>query len=417
MQKFSAMIKRQHYLDQIKNGFSVVPIVLLIGSRQVGKTSLMKIYETEGSRLFLNGQDPEVASLFEHLSQLETYLRIYLNESLEGLLLIDEFQYIPRVSTMLKLLTDKHEGLKVLCSGSSSLDILQHVEESLAGRVRMLEVFSLSFAEYLLFTDKKLYQIYQLINIDESATVLANSLNPLMEEYLIYGGLPRAALNRDPRQKLAILDDIYKTYLLRDVRAYIKNEHTVGFNKLLRLLALQIGNLINMNELSRESGLSYRNCVDYVELLQQMYIIKLTEPYQTNKRSAITKMKKVFFCDTGLRNIINSDFATIDFRPDNGAIFENYVFLELLRNLNPGGEIQFYRTRDGAEVDFVVNQVFEKWTVECKYKTLDKPSHSKSLTVFSEMEQINKRMIVNKNLNTTDLNVKFVQGCFAGKIR
>jgi hypothetical protein len=88
----------------------------------------------------------------------------------------------------------------------------------------------------------------------------------------------------------------------------------------------------------------------------------------------------------------------------------------MLRNLNPGGEIRFYRTRDGAEVDFVVNQVFARWAVECKYKTLDKPSHSKALTVFSEMEQIEKRIIVNKTLNTFDQGVKFVQGYLAGTI-
>ncbi|MDV7402694.1 hypothetical protein RZS08_65330, partial [Arthrospira platensis SPKY1] len=107
------------------------------------------------------------------------------------------------------------------------------------------------------------------MSIDEPASALSNTFAALMDEYLIYGGLPRAATTIDPRQKLAILDDIYKTYLLRDVRTYIKNEHTVGFNKLLRLLALQAGNLLNINELSRETGLSYRNCVDYVELLQQ----------------------------------------------------------------------------------------------------------------------------------------------------
>jgi uncharacterized protein len=410
------MIIRPFYLDKTKNGFEVVPIVILIGARQVGKTSLMKMYEFDGSKLFLNGQDPEIAALFQQLSQLEAYLKIYLNEGLDGLLLIDEFQYVPGVSTMLKLLTDKHENLKVLCSGSSSLDILQHVEESLAGRVRMVEVFTLSFAEYVLFNDEKLYQVYRSIDIDEPESPLAIAIDPLMDEYLVYGGLPRAALTKDPRQKLAILDDIYKTYLLRDVRAYIKNEHTVGFNKLLRLLALQTGNLLNMNEISRETGLTYRACVDYVELLQQMYIIKLVEPYHTNKRTTITKMKKVFFCDIGVRNIINSDFAEIQYRADNGAIFENYVFLELLRNLNPGGEIRFYRTRDGAEVDFVINQVFERLAIECKYKTLEKPSHSKALNVFSEMEEMDKRLIVNKNLNLFDRNVKFIQGYLAGKI-
>jgi len=416
LQKLQEMIRRDIYLSKINYGFEVVPIVLLIGARQVGKTSLMEMYDFNGSKLFLNGQDPEIASVFQQFSQLESYLKIYLDEELNGLLMIDEFQYIPGVSTMLKLLTDKHKNIKVLCSGSSSLDILQKVEESLAGRVRMLEVFSLSFGEFLLFNDEPLYRLFMSFSIDTPESGLTAPLAILLDEYLVYGGLPRAALTKDPRQKLAILDDIYKTYLLHDVRSYIKNEHTTGFNKLIRLLAAQTGNLVNVSELSRGSALPYRACEDYLELLQQMYIIKLVEPYVTNKRAAISKMKKVYFCDNGIRNIINAEFGDIRYRTDKGALFENFVLLELLRNLNPAGEINFYRTRDGAEVDFVVNQIFEQYAVECKYKTFEKPSHSKALNAFSDMESIEKRYIINKNLNITDRGVKFLQGYLAARI-
>ncbi|MCD4734878.1 MAG: ATP-binding protein [Bacteroidales bacterium] len=410
------MIKRPFYIDKIIAGFDSVPIVILIGARQVGKTSLMKMYEYEGNNLFLNGQDPETYALFQKLSQIESYLKIYLDEELQGLLLIDEFQYIPGISTMLKLLTDKHENLKVLCSGSSSLDIMQSVEESLAGRVRVVEVFSLSFNEYLLFNDKDLFRLYQSFGIETTDSSITAPLIPLLDEYLVFGGLPRAALKKGSEQKLAILDDIYKTYLLRDVRSYIRNEHFTGLHKLLRMLALQTGNLVNINELSRESGLPYRSCEEYVDLLQQMYIIKLIEPYITNKRSAIGKMKKVFFCDTGIRNIINADFGNIGFRPDRGAIFENYVLLELLRNLKPGGSIRFYRTSDGAEVDFVVNQVFARYAVECKYKKFDRPVHSRALNAFSDTEGIDNRILVNKNLNVTDRNVHFIQAYLVDRL-
>ncbi|MDP2423932.1 MAG: ATP-binding protein [Bacteroidales bacterium] len=410
------MIKRKYYSEKINSGFDAVPIVVLIGARQVGKTSLMKMHEFEGKSLFLNGQDPETYALFQKLSQLEAYLKIYLDQDLQGLLLIDEFQFIPGVSTMLKLLTDKYEHIKILCSGSSSLDILQTVEESLAGRVRVIEVFSLSFSEYILFNDENLYRLYESFDLNTPDTAIAAPLIPLLGEYLVYGGLPRAALNKGPEQKLAILDDIYKTYLLRDVRSYIRNEHFIGFNKLLRMLALQIGNLVNINELSRESGLPYRACADYIELLQQMYIIKLIEPYITNKRSVIGKMKKVFFCDTGIRNMINADFGNIEFRSDKGAIFENYVLLELWRNLKPGGSIRFYRTSDGVEVDFVVNQVFTQYAIECKYRTLDKPLHSKALIAFSDQEGIDKRFVVNRNLNVVNRNVRFIQAYLVDRI-
>ncbi len=144
-----------------------------------------------------------------------------------------------------------------------------------------------------------------------------------LSEYLLYGGLPRAALTFHPDEKIDILDDIYKTYLLRDVRSYVANQDFVGFNKLLRLSASQTGSLVNINEISRQTGLTYKKCEEYLFLLEQMYIIKMIEPYFTNKRKVISKMKKVYFCDLGLRNMLEGNFKKLTFRIDNGAIFKN----------------------------------------------------------------------------------------------
>ena len=153
------MIERRDYIEKVTNAFKLLPIVVLIGARQVGKTSIMNMYPKDAYRntLLLNGQDVQTASLFNQLSTIEEYLRVYLNSDFDGLLMIDEFQYIDGVSVILKLLADRHNKLKILCTGSSSLDILQHVEESMAGRVRIIEVLSLSFAEYLTFKNGKLY--------------------------------------------------------------------------------------------------------------------------------------------------------------------------------------------------------------------------------------------------------------------
>jgi predicted AAA+ superfamily ATPase len=141
-----------------------------------------------------------------------------------------------------------------------------------------------------------------------------------------------------------------------------------------------------------------------------MYIIKMLEPYLPNQRKSITKMKKVFFCDIGLRNMIVKDFNEMDFRGDNGAIFENYIMLELWRNKPAGGTLQFFRTSDGAEVDFVLNNLKEKIAVESKYKTMTKPVSLAAFNRFCDDEGIQKRYIVNKNLNTTHNDVKFMQG-------
>lgn len=411
------MVERNGYKDKIRQAFRLVPMVVLIGARQVGKTSIMKAYPKEEFRntLFLNGQDAEVAAQFQQLSTIEQYLKIYLNPELDGLLMVDEFQYIQGVSTILKLLTDKHERLHILCSGSSSLDILQRIEESLAGRVRVIEVLSLSFSEYLLFKDEKLWQLQQDIprGSDEALTL---PLQRVLEEYLVYGGLPRAALTDDPQEKAEILNDIYQTYLLNDVRHYITNEHFVGFNKLLRLLAVQIGNLVNINELSRETGLPYSRCEEYICLLQKMYIIKLVEPFFTNKRKVIGKMNKVYFCDLGLRNIIYNSFNEIGFRTDNGALFENYVLLELWRNRRSSDTLQFYRTQNGTEIDFILDGPQRRFAVECKYKRLPKPVSISSLTNFAKEENLDARYIANITLDAQHAGTDLVPGILIDRI-
>lgn len=411
------MIKREKYEKKITEAFKFLPIVVLIGARQVGKTSIMQMYPTEGYRntLFLDGQDAEVAERFQKLSTIEQYLSIYLNTDFDGLLFIDEFQFIEGVSTMLKLLTDKHDKLKVLCSGSSSLDILKSVEESLAGRVRIIEVLALSFSEYLLFRDEKLFQLQQSL-ADAADEALVSDLQAAYQEYLVYGGLPRTALTMNPDEKVELLNDICQTYLLNDVRRYVANEHFVGFNKLLRLLATQIGNLVNINELSRESGLPYSDCENYVNLLQKMYVIKLIEPFFTNRRKVIGKMKKVYFCDLGLRNIIYGNFNEMPFRTDNGAIFENEILLELWRNRKAGETISFYRTQNGTEVDFVTESAQRKMAVECKYRHFEKPVSIAALNGFCEEEGISLRYVANINASFEYTKVKFIPGIVCDRI-
>lgn len=411
------IIKRQKYVTSIEKAIKNVPIIILIGARQVGKTTLMKNLEFKGKTLLLNGQDAEVAELFQKLSIIENYLALYLGKKITGCLQIDEFQYIQGISTILKLLSDKYTGLKIICTGSSSLELLQKVEESLAGRVRVIEVFSLSFEEHLKFSSPALYKLYTKYNQDTEDVIVNRSIPVKINEYLIFGGFPRVSLENNEQAKIELLDDIYKTYLLRDVRSYVKNEDFVGFNKMLKLLAAQIGNLVNLNELSRSSGLTHRKCEEYISLLEQMYIIILLEPYQSNKRNAIKKMKKVYFSDLGLRNIIYGSFQSIEMRTDNGALFENFVLLELLRNTGKQTHINFFRTTDGTEIDFILNTLKETIAAEVKFKRLENPVSIKSMDTFFDNDTIGKRYIFNKNFNYTINNKKYIQAYLAGKIQ
>ena len=409
-------VRRDKLLQQIEETVSLVPITVLIGARQVGKTTLLKNLTLHKTSLYLVGQDPDVASLFTKVTTIENYLKINLHHELDGFLLLDEFQFIHDISTTLKLLTDLHPKLKIICSGSSSLDIIQRVEESLAGRVHIIDVYSLSFSEYLRFQSEELFTLFNKYDKNANDAIVDSKIKYFFEEYLIFGGLPRIALTKGEQPKIQLLDDIYKTYLLRDVRSYIKNEDAVGFNKLLVMLASQIGNMINIHELANTTGLAYRKCEDYIFLLEQMFIIKLVQPFFTNKRKVISKMKKVYFTDIGLRNIIFANFMKPDNRTDAGAIFENFVFLELMRKIPSYAKIYYYRTQDGSEVDFLIDDLKSKFAVETKYKSLTKTIRLKNLIGLQAIEKIAKSFVVNKNLNASEEKTIFVQGYLTDKI-
>lgn len=408
-------INREKIVNEINKAINLSPITILIGARQVGKTTILKNLKHLTPSIYLIGQDPEVAAIFQKLSIAESYLKTNLNSELKGFLLIDEFQYIDNISTMLKLLTDSNSQLRVICSGSSSLDIIQKVEESLAGRVRVIDTYSLSFSEYLKFHSEQLFDLYSKYDQQSKEELIYPEIKLLFEDYLIYGGMPKQALSPKHEDKIQLLDDIYKTYLLRDVRSYIRNEDVVSFNKLLILLASQIGSLVNVNELANSSGLSYRKCEDYIYLLEQMFIIKMVEPFFTNKRKVITKMKKVYFTELGLRNIIIGNFNSIENRNDNGALFENFVYLELLRILPSYTRIYFYRTKDGAEVDFIIDNMKQKFAIETKFKNLNKEFSLKSFKSITEIENIAETYLINRNFNLSN-GVIFLQGYLTEKI-
>ena len=410
------IIQRENYYKKIKSAFLYLPTVTLIGARQVGKTTIMKSCDLDGEQLFLNGQDPEVAAIFQKYSNLLNYLKTNLNPSLKGYLLIDEFQYIPNISTMLKILSDNHEELKILCSGSSSLDIIQKVEESLAGRIRIIDVYPLSFEEYLKFADDRLYDLFLRYDIDSTEEIVAPEIPLILNEYLVCGGFPRVALAGKIDDKIELLDDIYRTYLLRDVRNYVRNEDTVGFNKLMRTLSYQISNLMNINNLSKLTGLSYKKCEEYLYLLEQMCIIKTVPPFYTNRKKVISKMKKIYFIDLGLRNIIYNSFNEIEFRVDNGMIFENFVFLEIMKNIAKSSHLYFYRTKDGSEIDFVVDNLMRKFAIEVKYQRFSKATGVRNIVNFVKDEYIAESYLININLNSVFGKIKYLPAFLTSKI-
>jgi uncharacterized protein len=410
------LIARSKYQEQITTALQLVQVVVLIGARQVGKSTLMQMQKFDLPAHFINGQDPENAELFQSFSSVKSWISSIFPQPGKGILLIDEFQYIPGISLMIKLITDHYPDFRILCSGSSSLDIRQKVEESLAGRVRIIEVYSLSFSEYLSFCDESLFDRYNKYPVTIEYSAIDKSLFLLLKEYILYGGLPKVALTSSKDEKLNLLNDIYQTYLLRDVRNFIRNEDTVGFNKILRLLSLQNANLININELSRTSGLSNRKCEEYLSLLEQMYIVKLIEPMSDTGRRSLIRMKKVYFLDTGIRNLIAKNFNEPDQRTDYPYLLENYVLLELIRSFPSHTQLNFFRTYDNLEIDFILNDYKQLFSIEVKAGRMKQPKHFKGLNAFNTDHEVNKSYLINDNLSTEKNGIWYLPAILVSKI-
>ncbi len=205
-------------------------------------------------------------------------------------------------------------------------------------------------------------------------------LEKLFEEYLIYGGYPAAVLAKSQTEKEKILESILDNYLLKDIRSLLQLATENELVKLIKFLATQIGNLINYKELSNSSGLNYKELLSHLEILKQTYIIDLIRPYFTNKRTEITKNPKVYFIDAGFKNLVLSDFRKLDQRKDLGTLVENYVFMALKRKGNGFQNINFWRTKSKAEVDFVIQKENKIIPIEVKYSS--KPTIGKSLYSF-----------------------------------
>ncbi|MDD4216433.1 MAG: ATP-binding protein [Bacteroidales bacterium] len=403
------MIERISYIKKIQNGFANNPIVILTGARQVGKTTLMEMFVKDKTKVWLDGQNIQTAELFVQFSIIERYLNININSELNGLLVIDEFQYINKISTMLKLLVDKYKNLKILCSGSSSLNIIQNVKESLAGRVRVISVYPLNFLEYVNFQNTELLQKYEITKVNDNIDVLFPQIKPIFYEYLTYGGLPKVAKTHDIREKIELLNDIYQTYLSKDIKQFIINKDFVAFNKLLKILSSQIGNMLNINEIANTINLPYSKCEEYISILEQMFIIKLLSPFSSNRRKEISKMKKIYFCDTGLRNIVYNSFNDINIRVDKGQIFENYVYLQLLINHKPKN-IYYYRTKDNTEIDFIIKTYKGNIIpVEAKFKSFNKTQKIRAITEFAKKYNTDINYIVNNNLHELNNNQQYIQ--------
>jgi predicted AAA+ superfamily ATPase len=340
--------------------------IIITGPRQSGKTTLMKQVSAELKKnhretYFFNLEDKDFLSAFDDTPK--NLLKMIPNDR-KVFVFVDEIQYLKDPSNFLKYLYDEHqENIKLIVSGSSAFYIDDKFDDSLSGRKWLLALYPMGFKEYLYFRDEALYRRCIIDNVDIFQPSVRREIENLFEDYVLYGGFPAAVTCTDINLRKEILNEIVNSFLKKDIRdSGIKDEDK--FYNVLKLLAAQVGNLVNKNEICKTVGLSQSAVEGYLYVLKKTFYISLTGPFFTNVSKEISKMPKVFFFDNGIRNMLLKNFTPLEIRPDKGSLLENTVFRYFVdtRNL---GDIKFWRKKAGAEIDFVVND----HAYEVKYST------------------------------------------------
>lgn len=365
-------------------------ILDIIGPRQAGKSTLLKALikflikdkGVAGRDIFYFNLDD--TRIIDFLSTPEEFIKFIQNFSpQQAYIFIDEAQRLDNPGLFLKYIYDLGLNFKLVITGSSSLELKSRIFESLTGRKIVFDLFPFSFHEFLKtkpsFPEFKTFKNWEDFLFQDK--MYAGVLKTYLEEYIIYGGYPRVVLEKDLLKKKELLWEIYTSYVEKDIVNILRIELPGKFNDLVKILASQIGNLVNLHELTNTLGINRLTAEKYVSILRNTFIISLLRPFYKNIRSEISKMPKIYFNDTGLRNSAIDAFGEINIRNDKWQLLENLICTQIkeskiLKNA------RFWRTKTGGEVDFVAGFGQKIIGLEAKFSSFTKPSFSRSLRHF-----------------------------------
>lgn len=361
-------------------------VLILYGPRRVGKTTLLQMFyqeclDLDEPAVLYSLDDPTAQAIFGDPStaRLERiFSELGFEPGRRSTLFLDEIQGLPHIDLILKLIYDHFPHIKVLATSSSSLLLLQGLTDSLAGRKYFIELLPLTLAEYTNI------QLEDYFSFPESLTQQGR-LNETLRSSAIYGMYPEVLGRITAEEKQAKLRDILESALYKDIFMLERIKSPQVLVRLLTLLAYQIGNLVNLNELATQLGIS-RNTVDqYISILEKHFVIFRLSSFSRNLRSELSSKFKVYFWDLGLRNAAINRFFPYEAREDKGAIFENLVIASILkRNLYGQRPFNayFWRTYQGYEIDLVLesNTTGELWVFQIT--SAKKDSFSKAFDAY-----------------------------------
>ncbi len=307
--------------------------IILIGSRQVGKTTLLKqIASTHFKNiLWWNGDDADTRIELENANS--TFIKEKIGST--QLLLIDEAQRIKNIGLVIKIIVDNISTVKVIATGSSAFELANKINEPLTGRKWEYLMFPLTTEELINHTSKE-------------------NENRLLKHRLIYGYYPDIINN--PGNEIELLKQLSDSYLYKDLLIWENIQKTEKLEKLIQALSFQVGQLVSLNELSQICGLDFHTVERYISLLQKAFIIFTLTPFSRNLRNEIKKSRKIYFYDNGIRNAVINQFNPLELRNDKGALWENYLVSERYKLINYKKHFAsrfFWRNHNQQEIDYI----------------------------------------------------------------
>ncbi len=408
--------------ENIDNDF----VVLLNGARQVGKTTLMKII-AEKLKDEKNIQPDQILwfdleksdDLDIWSSQTFALSRLPKDKQKKYYLFIDEFQRSSEIGSILKVIHDHYPHIKTIITGSASWYL--NIDESMAGRKRVINIWPLSFLEFMQWSEnEKLASLLEsaLGNIAETPKGIIELINNEFKLFANYGGYPKVVLSPDEKSKAELLQEIINSYLLRDIKIYNYAINSLEVKKLLTLLASLSGDILSLDSLSINSGIGRAALANRLELLQNTFIIQLTHPYFTNKIKEITKAPKIYFIDSGLRSSLLNNFSVPVQTAEFGHLAENTIAMELFKNNNLLENIYFWRTVRKQEVDIIKKR--ENILIPIEIKSGNTQNIPEGLKSFIRQYHPPKAFVLNwsivQDVNYQNCAVHFRPLWFIGKI-
>jgi predicted AAA+ superfamily ATPase len=346
--------------DLIENRLHTGKAIVLLGARQVGKTTILRqlIKGKESETLWLNGDETDVQLLFENAS-VERFKSVFGKCKY---VVIDEAQRIADVGLRLKLITDGIPDVQLLVSGSSSFDISNALNEPLTGRKWEFQLFPISFGE--------------MVNHTQILTETR-----ILPHRLVFGYYPDVVNHLG--DEFEVLNQLVDSFLYKDILMLEQLKKSDAVVKLLKALAFQVGSQVSYNELGQLCGLNSRTVEKYIHILEKTFVIFRVGSFSRNLRNELKKSHKIYFYDLGVRNALVNNFSIIEKRSDQGQLWENFIIAERIKFLNYTRRrvnFWFWRTSDQVELDWVEEENGELRGFEFKYGVTSKAKIPKAFT-------------------------------------